>query len=88
MKSREIKTNQYYTNQARAGIEKLRQKNNQIQINLQWVPDHMNIYGNKRANKKADKKTKLRSKLRTVYYEAITSLNFLKRKVQECFIDN
>src|SRR6266511_3159618 len=35
LKSREIKTSQYYTNQARAGIEKLRQKNNQMQINLQ-----------------------------------------------------
>src|SRR6266498_916477 len=35
LKSREIRAGQYYTNQARAGIEKLRQKNNQIQINLQ-----------------------------------------------------
>ncbi len=39
----------------------------------------MNIYDNKKANKKA----KLKSKLRTVYYKTITSLNFLKRKVQE-----
>src|SRR6266498_3393883 len=35
LKSREVRTSQYYTNQARAGIEKLRQKNNQMQINLQ-----------------------------------------------------
>ena len=44
----------------------------------------MNIYGNKRA----DKKTKLGSKLRTVHHKAITSLNFLKRKVQECCLDD
>src|SRR6266498_2676196 len=30
LKNREVRTGQYYTNQARAGIEKLRQKNNQI----------------------------------------------------------
>ena len=35
LKSREVKAGQYYTNQARTGIEKLRQKNNQMQINLQ-----------------------------------------------------
>ena len=37
----------------------------------------MNIYGNERA----DEKVKFKSKLRIVYYEAIISLNFLKRKV-------
>ncbi len=37
----------------------------------------MNIYG----NEKADERVKLGSKLRTIYYEAITSLSFLKRKV-------
>ncbi len=84
LKSREVRAGQYYTNQVRAGIEKLRQKNNQIQINLQWVPDHMNIYGNERA----DEKAKLGSKLRTVHHEAITLLNFLKRKVQECCLDD
>ncbi len=40
----------------------------------------MNIYG----NEKADKKAKLGSKLKTVHHEAITSLSFLKRRVQEC----
>ncbi len=44
----------------------------------------MNIYG----NEKVDEKVKFRSKLRTVYYEAITSLNFLKRKVQEYCLDD
>ncbi len=44
----------------------------------------MNIYG----NEKADEKIKFGSKLRTVYHEAITLLNFLKRKVQECCLDN
>ena len=44
----------------------------------------MNIYGNERA----DEKAKLRSKLKTIHHEAITSLNFLKRKVQEYCLDN
>ena len=44
----------------------------------------MNIYG----NEKADEKAKLGSKLRTVHHEAITSLSFLKRKVQECCLDD
>src|SRR6266487_1322762 len=35
LKSREVRAGQYYTNQARTGIERLRQKNDQIQINLQ-----------------------------------------------------
>ncbi len=44
----------------------------------------MNIYSNKRA----DEKVKLKLKLRTVYHEAITLLNFLKRKVQEYCLDD
>ena len=44
----------------------------------------MNIYGNERT----DEKVKLRLKLRTVYYKVITSLNFLKRKVQECCLND
>ncbi len=44
----------------------------------------MNVYD----NEKADKKAKLGSKLRTVHHEAITSLSFLKRKVQECCLDD
>ncbi len=44
----------------------------------------MNIYDNKRA----DEKVKFGLKLRTVYHEVITSLSFLKRKVQECCLDD
>ena len=44
----------------------------------------MNVYG----NEKADEKVKLGLKLRTVYHEAITLLSFLKRKVQECCLDD
>ncbi len=44
----------------------------------------MNIYGNEKTNKKV----KFGSKLRTVYHEAITLLNFLKRKVQECCLND
>src|SRR6266511_2373425 len=84
LKSREVRVGQYYTNQARMGIEKLRRKNDQMQINLQWVPGHMNIY----SNEKADENIKFGSKLRTVHHEAITSLNFLKRIVQECCLDD
>ncbi|SRR6266498_1142395 len=51
-----------------------------MQIHLQWVPGHMNIYG----NEKADEKAKIGSKLRIVHHEVITSLSFLKGKVKEC----
>ncbi len=44
----------------------------------------MNIYGNERA----DKKVKFRLKLRIVHHEVITLLSFLKRKVQECCLDD
>ena len=44
----------------------------------------MNIYG----NEKADGKAKFGSKLRAVHHETITSLNFLKRRVQECCLNN
>src|SRR6266536_4709617 len=44
----------------------------------------MNIY----SNEKADEKVKLGSKLRTVHHKIITSLSFLKRKVQECCLDD
>ena len=44
----------------------------------------MNIY----SNEKTDEKVKLGLKLRTVYYEVITSLSFLKKKVQECCLDD
>ncbi len=44
----------------------------------------MNIYN----NKKTDEKAKLNSKLRTVHHKTITSLSFLKRKVQEYYLDN
>ncbi len=43
----------------------------------------MNIYG----NEKADEKVKFGLKLRIVYHEAIT-LSLLKRKVQECCLDD
>ncbi len=44
----------------------------------------MNIY----SDEKADEKAKVGLKLRTVHHEAITSLNFLKRKVKECCLND
>ncbi len=44
----------------------------------------MNIYGNERA----DKKAKLGLKLKTIHHEAITSLNFLKKKIQKYCLDD
>ncbi len=44
----------------------------------------MNIYGNERV----DEKIKFKLKLRTVHHKAITLLSFLKRKVQECCLDD
>ncbi len=44
----------------------------------------MNIYG----NEKADEKAKLGLRLRTVHHKTIISLSFLKRKMQECCLNN
>ena len=44
----------------------------------------MNVY----SNEKADKKAKFGLKLRIVHHEVIILLSFLKRKVQECCLDN
>ncbi len=44
----------------------------------------MNVYN----NEKADEKVKFDLKLRTVHHEVIISLSFLKRKVQECCLDD
>ncbi len=44
----------------------------------------MNVYSNKKVNKKV----KLGSKLRTVHHEVIISLSFLKRKIQEYYLDD
>jgi len=84
LKNREVRAGQYYTHQVQIGIERLWQKNNHMQINLQGVPGHMNSYG----NEKADEKAKLGSKLRTIHHKAITSLSFLKRKVKECCLED
>ncbi len=44
----------------------------------------MNIYNNEKINKKI----KLSLKLKIVYYEVITLLSFLKRKIQKYYLDN
>ena len=54
-------------------------QNSYIQIQLEWVPDYMNI----KENELADKAAKNETKLQRSTAESYTSLTFIKRKVKE-----
>src|SRR5207247_5859125 len=58
--------------------EKIKAKH-QINIHLNWVPDHMNIKGNELADQAAKKGTELQK----ISTEKYISLSFIKRKIKE-----
>jgi len=77
LKNSSLKSGQYYIQSIRKWAEKL--QNNNIQMQLEWVPGHMNIKGNELADKAAKKGTKLQ---RTAI-ESYISIAYIKRKIKE-----
>ena len=77
LKNSSLKAGQYYVQSIRKWAKKL--QNDYIQIQLEWVPGHMNIKGNELADKAAKKETKLQRKA----LESYVSIAFIKRKIKE-----
>ena len=72
-----LKAGQYYIQSIRKWAEKF--KNNYIQMQLEWVPEHMNIMGNELADKAAKKGTEIQK----ASSESYISIAFIKRKIKE-----
>src|SRR5438552_806337 len=77
LKDSSLKAGQYYIQSIRKWAERFQK--NYIQIQLEWVPGHMNIKGNELADKAAKKGTKLQR----IAAESYISLAFIKKKVKE-----
>ena len=72
-----LKAGQYYVQSIRKWAKKFQDK--AIQLQLEWVPGHMNIRGNELADKAAKKGTELQY----VTPESYISMAFIKRKIKE-----
>jgi len=57
LKNVSLKAGQYYTQSIRRWAKKFQEIH--IQLQLEWVPGHMNIRGNELADKAAKKETEL-----------------------------
>src|SRR6266487_320073 len=77
LKNSSLKPGQYYIQAIRKWAEKFQNYN--IQMQLEWVPGHMNIKGNELADRAAKKGTKLQ---RTAI-EKYISIAYIKRKIKE-----
>ncbi len=77
LKNSSLKSDLYYIQSIRKWAEKL--QNNNIQMQLEWVPGHMNIKGNELADKAAKKETKLQK----TAIESYISIAYIKRKIKE-----
>ena len=77
LKNTSLKAGQYYIQIIRKWAKKF--QNIAIQLQLKWVPGHMNIKGNELANKAAKKGTELQY----ISPESYISLAFIKRKIKE-----
>ena len=77
LKNSSLKSSLYYIQSIRKWAEKF--QNNNIQMQLEWVPGHMNIKRNELADKAAKKETKLQ---RTAI-ESYISIVYIKRKIKE-----
>ena len=77
LKNSSLKAGQYYIQSIRKWAEKF--QNLGIQMQLEWVPGHMNIRGNELADKAAKKETELQK----AAIESYISLAFIKRKIKE-----
>ena len=77
LKNTSLKAGQYYIQIIRKWAKKF--QNIAIQLQLEWVPDHMNIKGNELADKAAKKGIELQY----ISPESYISLAFIKRKIRE-----
>jgi ribonuclease HI len=73
-----LKPGQKYVIAIKNWIAKIKTKK-QININLNWVPAHMNIHG----NEYADSAAKKGAELKKISLEKYVSLAFIKRKIKE-----
>ena len=77
LKKSSLKAGQYYVQSIRKWAERFQDLG--IQMQLEWVPGHMNIKENELADKAAKKDTKIQ---RTAA-ESYISLAFIKRQVKK-----
>jgi ribonuclease HI len=77
LKNSSLKAGQYYIQSIRKWAKRF--QDHGIQMQLEWVPGHMNIRGNELADKAAKKGTKLQR----AAIESYISLAFIKRKIKE-----
>src|SRR5204862_1167385 len=77
LKISDLKAGQYYIQLIKKWAKKFRNK--AIQLQLEWIPGHINIKGNELADIAAKKETELQH----VTPESYISLTFIKRKIRE-----
>ena len=77
LKNTSLKAGQYYIQTIRKWAKKF--QNIAIQLQLEWVPGHMNIKGNELIDKAAKKGTELQY----IFLKSYISLAFIKRKIRE-----
>jgi ribonuclease HI len=77
-----LKAGLYYIQSIKKWAEKF--KNKSIQLQLEWVPGHMNILGNELADKAAKKATELQK----VTSESYISLAFIRKKIKESALND
>ena len=77
LKNSKLKAGQYYVQSIKKWAKKFQES--AIQLQLEWVPEHMNI----KENELADKAAKKGAKLQHTTAESYISLAFIKRKIRE-----
>jgi RNase H len=77
LKNSKLKAGQYYVQSIKKWAKKFQES--AIQLQLEWVPGHMNI----KENELADKAAKKEAKLQHTTAESYISLAFIKRKIRE-----
>ena len=82
LKDSSLKAGLYYVQSIKKWAKKFRDR--AIQLQLEWVPGHMNIKG----NELADKAIKKEIKLQYIMPKSYISLTFIKRKIRETGLAN
>ena len=69
MKNSSLKSDQYYIQVIRKWAEKFQNYN--IQMQLEWIPEHMNIKENELADKAAKKNQITKNSYRKIYFYSL-----------------